>query len=60
MAGGVLALDGRGVGVCAQREGCVVITVVGGVRWYGSKQKGGVARKQRCVVVTSEKVNAQF
>lgn len=24
MAGGVLTLDGRGVGVCVQREGCVI------------------------------------
>lgn len=29
-----------------------VLLLVGGVRWYGSKQKGGVAcNKQRCVVV---------
>jgi hypothetical protein len=26
MAGGVRTLDGRGVGVCVQREGCVVIS----------------------------------
>ena len=28
-----------------------VLLLVGGVRWYGGKQKGGVACKQKCVVV---------
>jgi len=28
-----------------------VLLLVGGVRLYGGKQRGGVARKQRCVVV---------